>query len=189
MSPRLLVLVPSAVAINLAMGFLTNQLGLPLYLDTIGTVLTAALAGPVVGVVTGLVSQLVRSLYEGFIWLPFGLVQVVIALMAAFVARQGGFRSLAVSLAWGALVGIVAGAVSAVISHVVFRGVTATGVTAITTLLTGAGLTRAQAVGLASITTDLADKMIVLALAGAALRALPVRVAARYPWALRAVGR
>ncbi|HEU4827746.1 MAG TPA: hypothetical protein VFT04_00990 [Gemmatimonadales bacterium] len=189
MPPRLLVLIPSAVAINLAMGFLTNQLGLPLYLDTIGTVLTAALAGPVVGVMTGIVSQLVRSLYEGFIWLPFGLVQVVIALLAALVARRGGFRSTGASLAWGALVGLVAGAVSALISYLVFRGVTATGVTAITTLLSGAGLTRAQAVTVASIGTDLADKMIVLALAGAALRGLPVRVAARYPWALRAVGR
>ncbi len=188
-SPRLLVLIPSAVAINLAMGFLTNQLGLPLYLDTLGTVLTAALAGPVVGIVTGLVSQLVRSLYEGFIWLPFGLVQVVIALLAAFVARQRGFRSLPVSLAWGALVGVAAGAVSALISYLVFRGVTATGVTAITTLLAGAGLSRSEAVTVASIGTDLADKMIVLALAGAALRALPVRVAARHPWALRAVGR
>ena len=189
MSPRLLVLIPSAVAINLAMGFLTNQLGLPLYLDTIGTVLTAGLAGPMVGVLTGIVSQLVRSLYEGFIWLPFGLVQVVIALLAAFVARRGGFCSPERSLAWGALVGLVAGSVSAVISYVVFRGVTATGVTAVTTLLTGAGLTRAQALTAASIATDLLDKMIVFALAGAALRALPVRVAARYPWALRAVGR
>ena len=96
MSPRLLVLIPSAVAINLAMGFLTNQLGLPLYLDTIGTVLTAALAGPVVGVATGLVSQLVRSLYEGFIWLPFGLVQVAIALLAAIALSHTAPVSAAV---------------------------------------------------------------------------------------------
>lgn len=171
------------------MGFLTNQLGLPLYLDTIGTVLTAALAGPVVGVATGIVSQLVRSLYEGFIWLPFGLVQVVIALLAALAARHAGFRSPATSIGWGILTGLVAGAASAGISYVVFRGVTATGVTAITALLAGAGLTRAQAVAAASIGTDLVDKMLVFALAGIALRALPIRVAARYPWAVRAVGR
>ena len=36
--------IPSAVALNLAMGFVVNQLGLPIYLDTLGTVLTAALA-------------------------------------------------------------------------------------------------------------------------------------------------
>ena len=189
MSPRLLVLIPSAVAINLAMGFLANQIGLPLYLDTLGTVLTAALAGPLVGVVTGVVSQTVRSLYEGFIWMPFGLVQVVIALLAAAAARWGGFRGAPRSLGWGALVGLAAGAVSALVSYVLFRGVTATGVTAITTLLAGAGLTRAQAVAVASVGTDLADKMIVFALVGAALRALPLRVVGRYPWAMRAIGR
>jgi energy-coupling factor transport system substrate-specific component len=183
------VLIPSLVAINLAMGFVTNQLGLPLYLDTIGTVLAAALAGPWAGIITGLLSQAVRSLYEGFIWLPFGLVQVVIALCAALAARAAGFRTAARSAAWGAVTGIVAGSVSALISYIIFRGVTATGVTAVTTVLAGLGLTRAEAVTIASITTDIADKILVLALAGAALRALPVRVAARYPWAMRATGR
>lgn len=177
------------MAINLAIGFLVNQLGLPLYLDTVGTVLTAALAGPVAGVLVGVTSQAVRSLYEGFIWLPFGLIQILIALLAAFAASRRGFRSPIVSLGWGALVGLAAGAASAVISYFVFRGVTATGVTAITTLLTGAGLTRAQAVTFASVGTDLLDKTIVFLLVGAALRALPLRVAARFPGAARAVGR
>ncbi|HEX6644159.1 MAG TPA: hypothetical protein VF037_05755 [Gemmatimonadales bacterium] len=183
------MLIPSAVAINLAMGFVTNQLGLPLYLDTIGTVLTAALAGPWAGIVTGLLSQAVRSLYEGFIWLPFGLVQVVIALCAALAARAAGFRDTARSVGWGAITGIAAGAVSALISHVVFRGVTATGVTAITTLLAGLGLSRAEAVTVASLATDIVDKVLVFVLAGTALRGLPLRVAARYPWAMRATGR
>ncbi|HET8634047.1 MAG TPA: hypothetical protein VFL88_07850, partial [Gemmatimonadales bacterium] len=142
MTPRLLALIPSAVALNLAMGFIVNQLGLPVYLDTTGTVLVTALAGPGAGVLTGIVSQLVRSLYEGFVWLPFGLIQVIIALMAAWAASRGAFRGAARSAAWGILTGIVAGLASSVISYVLFKGVTATGVTAVTTLLTGLGLSR-----------------------------------------------
>jgi energy-coupling factor transport system substrate-specific component len=177
------------VAVNLAMGFVVNQLALPIYLDTVGTVLIAALAGPAVGVVTGVVSQFVRSLYEGFIWLPFALIQVLIALLAALAARRSGFRSLAMSLGWGAFVGLAAGSASAIISYLLFRGVTATGVTALTTLLAGAGLTRPQAITIASLATDLADKMVVFALVGVALRALPGRLTGRYRWASRAVGR
>ncbi|MBA2628035.1 MAG: ECF transporter S component, partial [Gemmatimonadales bacterium] len=180
LSPRLLALIPSAVAINLAIGFIVNQLGLPLYLDTIGTVLTAALAGPLAGVITGLVSQAVRSLSEGYIWLPFGLVQVCIALLAAIVARRRGFRSVGTSLAWGVLVGLAAGALSAAISYFVFKGVTATGVTAVTLVLTRLGLTLPQAVTIASVGTDVIDKAIVFVLVGIALRALPLRVAARF---------
>jgi energy-coupling factor transport system substrate-specific component len=189
MSPRLLALVPSAVAINLAIGFVVNQLGLPIYLDTVGTVLTSALAGPAAGVVVGLVSQGVRSLYEGFIWLPFGAIQVLIALLAALAAARGGFRSLPRSIAWGLLTSLAAGALSAVISYFVFKGVTATGVTAVTIVLTRFGLTTAQAVTVSSLGTDLLDKTIVFALVGAILRALPERAAGRYAWARRALAR
>jgi energy-coupling factor transport system substrate-specific component len=189
MSPRLLALIPSAVAINLAIGFVVNQLGLPLYLDSVGTVLTSALAGPLAGVVTGLVSQFVRSLYEGFIWLPFGGVQVLIALLAAVAAARHGFASAARSLAWGLAVGLSAGLLSAVISWFVFKGVTATGVTAVTLLLTRLGLTQPQAVTTSSVGTDLLDKTIVFLLVGAMLRALPLRVLGRYPPARRAVAR
>lgn len=187
MSPRLLALIPSAVALNLAIGFVVNQLGLPLYLDSIGTVLTSALAGPPAGVIAGLLSQGVRSLYEGFIWLPFGAVQVLVALIAALAARRAGFRSAAVTLAWGLATGLLAGALSAVISYFVFKGVTATGVTAVTLLLTRIGFTQAGAVTASSIGTDLVDKAIVFVLVGITLRALPQRVLGRFAWARRAV--
>lgn len=189
MSPRQLALIPSAVALNAAVGWVVKSLGLPVYLDTIGTVLTAALAGPWVGVVTGVIGQVVMSLTGDMVWLPFAIVQVIIALLAALAARRGGFRSFGTSLAWGALVGLAAGAVSAVIAYAVFRGVTAPGVTAVTAFLSGLGLTLAQSVTLASVGTDLVDKALVLVLVGVVLRALPLRVSARFPWAQRAVGR
>ncbi len=177
------------MALNLAIGFVVNQLGLPLYLDTVGTVLASALAGPVAGVLTGIVSQTVRSLYEGFIWFPFVAVQVLIAILAGLAAMRGGFRSLPRSLGWGLLVGALAGALSAAISWFVFTGVTATGVTAVTLLLTHLGLTKPQAVTVSSLGTDLLDKTIVFLLAGAVLRALPERALGRYPWARRALCR
>ena len=164
-------------------------MGLPVYLDTLGTVLASALAGPLAGILTGVLSQAVRSLYESFIWLPFALVQVVIALLTALAARHAGFRSVGFAIGWGALAGLVGGAASAVISYVVFQGVTATGVTAVTTLLAGAGLSRAQAVTVASVGTDLVDKVLTFVLVGATLRSLPLRIAGRFEWAPRAVGR
>jgi len=180
MPTRLLALIPSAVAINLAMGFVVNQLGLPVYLDTLGTVLAAGLAGPVAGLLTGLVSQMVRSLYEGFVWFPFVTIQLLIALVAALARRTAGFATAARAVAWGVLAGIACGAASAAISYTVFEGVTATGVTAITGILSALGLARAGAVFVASIATDIGDKLLVFAMAGVALRSLPRRLAARY---------
>lgn len=188
-SPRVLALIPVAVALNLATGLVVAELSLPVYLDTIGTVLAAAIAGPMAGVVTGLVSQVLTSLLGGYMWLAFTPIQVIIALLAGFIAARGGFRSPPLAVGWGALVGLVAGAVSSVISYFVFGGVTAGGVTAVTTLLRSLGLSLPQSIVAASIGTDLLDKSIVFLLVALVLAALPRRILGRYPWAARAVGR
>jgi energy-coupling factor transport system substrate-specific component len=56
MSVRLLALIPVAVAINLVLSAVVDAVGLPLFLDTTGTILTTALAGPVVGILTGVLT-------------------------------------------------------------------------------------------------------------------------------------
>jgi energy-coupling factor transport system substrate-specific component len=188
-TPRLLVLVPTAVALNLAVGRLVAALSLPVYLDTAGTVLAAALAGPAAGVVTGVVSQAIAGLTGGYVWLAFTPIQVLIALLAALVAWRGGFRSAPLALGWGTIVGLLAGAASSTISYFAFKGVTAGGVTAVTTLLRGVGFSLPQAVVLASVATDVLDKALTFLLVGLTLLALPSRLLGRYPWALRALGR
>ena len=40
-----------AVAMNIVLGIITSALGIPLYLDTLGTVLSAAILGPVPGII------------------------------------------------------------------------------------------------------------------------------------------
>jgi energy-coupling factor transport system substrate-specific component len=54
-----LVLIPVAIAMNIAVGQIIYTLKVPLYLDTIGTVLVGVLAGPWAGALTGLLSNLV----------------------------------------------------------------------------------------------------------------------------------
>jgi energy-coupling factor transport system substrate-specific component len=189
MSPRLLALIPIAVAINVAMGFMVNQLSLPVYLDTIGTILAVALGGPLAGIITGLLSQAIIGLQVGFFMLAFAPIQVLIALLAAATASYGGFRSPLHSIGWGAVVGLAAGAASAVISYFAFKGVTAAGVTAVATLFRSMGFSLPQAVVLASVLTDLVDKSLAFLVVGTALRALPSRTTSRSAWALRAVGR
>jgi energy-coupling factor transport system substrate-specific component len=186
-SPRILALIPVAVALNLATGLVVAELSLPVYLDTIGTVLAAALAGPAAGVVTGLVSQLLTSMFAGYMWLAFAPIQLLIALLAGLAAARGGFHAPVVAAGWGAFVGLLAGAASSVISYFAFGGVTAGGVTAVTTILRSTGLSLPQSVVLASIGTDLVDKALVFLAVAIVLAGLPRRIIGRYPWAVRAV--
>ena len=54
-----LTLIPVAIAINIAVGSIAVALRLPIYLDSIGTVLVGVLAGPWAGALTGLLSNLI----------------------------------------------------------------------------------------------------------------------------------
>ena len=44
-----------AIAMNIILGIITAALAIPLYLDTLGTVLTAAMFGPIPGMIVGVV--------------------------------------------------------------------------------------------------------------------------------------
>jgi len=188
MTPRELALVPVAVALNVAMGVVVAQLGLPVYLDTLGTVLAVSLAGLRCGLIVGAVSQVIAALNVGAFMLLFMPIQALVAVGALLACRAGGLQSLPKSLAWGAAIGLVGGAASAGISYVVFKGVTAIGVTAVVSALRATGLPLAWAVTGASMSTDLIDKLLVLPVAGTALRALPLRLRYRFPLVQRATG-
>lgn len=57
-SSQSLVLIVIAIAINMVGGQLISMLKLPIFLDSIGTLISAVLLGPVVGMLTGLLTNL-----------------------------------------------------------------------------------------------------------------------------------
>jgi len=182
MTLRDLVLVRLGVAINLVIGQIVAALLLPVFLDSIGTILVAALVGPRAAIAAGLVSQVLAAVISGnFAWLPFAVVQIVIALYATAAARLGLFRRLWTAVLAGLGLGFVSASCSAPIAYFMFGGVTAGGVTAVTAVLRLLGAPLAIAVASASFATDILDKAIVCGLVCIVLRGLPRTMAARFP--------
>ena len=62
LTTAVLTLMPVAIAINIAVGSIAVALRLPIYLDSIGTVLVGALAGPWAGALTGILSNFIWSI-------------------------------------------------------------------------------------------------------------------------------
>jgi hypothetical protein len=92
-----LTLMPVAIAINIAVGSIVVALRLPIYLDSIGTVLVGALAGPWAGALTGLLANLIWSILPvpggaGPVIAFFAPVAAVIGLMAGFWGSRGVFQ-------------------------------------------------------------------------------------------------
>jgi energy-coupling factor transport system substrate-specific component len=95
---RTLVLMPIAIAVNIVLGMaVASALKVPLYLDSVGTILLAALSGPLAGAATGLLSSLAWSylvpppLQSPFA-APFAVVAAVIGLLAGTFAAFGWLR-------------------------------------------------------------------------------------------------
>jgi hypothetical protein len=95
---RTIVLMPIAIAINIILGAtVANALKIPIYLDSIGTILVGALAGPVAGALTGFLSNtlwtyVIPPPFQNGPAAAFGLVAVVIGVVAGLAGRAGWLR-------------------------------------------------------------------------------------------------
>src|SRR5215208_173255 len=85
-----LTLIPLAIAINIVIGQLVT--GLPIYLDSIGTVLVGALLGPWMGLLTGVLANVIWTLLGNPVPIWFAYVAGVIGLLAGFAGRAGLFQ-------------------------------------------------------------------------------------------------
>jgi energy-coupling factor transport system substrate-specific component len=79
-----LALIPVCIGLNVTGHAIAVALKLPLFLDSIGTVLAAVLAGPWVGASVGLVTNLISSNTIDPIAAPYAVVSVAVGLAAGF---------------------------------------------------------------------------------------------------------
>src|SRR3954453_165674 len=96
-STRVITLMPVAIAINIVLGYTVQSvLKLPIYLDSIGTILVGVLAGPLAGALTGILSNLIWQYAPGIgggTIGPFAVTAGVIGLLAGLWGRLGVYRS------------------------------------------------------------------------------------------------
>ena len=125
---RTIVLMVVAIALNITLGqTVGTALKLPLYLDSIGTILVGVLCGPVAGAATGILSNLIWTFALAgtpfgapYAW-PFAIVAGVIGLLAGLFGYVGVFRTRP-STPWPVLLGGIAGA-AVVLGILVWTGI------------------------------------------------------------------
>jgi energy-coupling factor transport system substrate-specific component len=175
------VLIPVAIAINVVMGEIVVQLKLPVYLDSIGTVLVGALCGPWAGALTGTLSNIIWGLAidpNAFPWWP---VAFFIGYMSGRMANWGFFKSWWKVVVTGFVVALTAAIVSTPISVYLYGGITASGSSFITAYLLQTGQGMISAVLSTGFLVEPVDKITTSMLAFAIVQGLSTRFLARFP--------
>lgn len=164
-----IAMVAMAICINYIGGQLALALHLPIYLDSIGTILIGAMFGPAFGVLPPMISGILMAFTGDIYSLYFAPVGMILGLTAGFVLKR--IHSVGFMLLLSALLITLPGTiVCAIINAILFGGVTSSGSSAIVAALSHTPLGLTGAIFVVQIFTDYLDRVISLALVMIVLR-------------------
>ncbi len=175
-----ILLVPIAVALNFIGSQIAHALKLPLYLDTIGTVLVALLCGPWVGAVGGLLTNLMTGITNP-VSIAFAPVNIAVGLVTGFLARKNMFSvwwKWVISMLLMALASLI---VATPIVVIVFGGVTGSGSSLIAATMMASGTKVLNAVLSTELVFTCTDRAIAFFITWLVVRVIPARTLVKYP--------
>ena len=159
---RLISFISIAIAINLVGANLALFLRLPIYLDTIGTLLIAVILGPWYAASTAFLSALINWMTTDIFSLYYSPVAIVVAIITGILIKRNCKAS---SLLWKSLIISLSGTITAsVITVILFKGITSSGSSIIAQFLHGIGLDMTSSLILVQVGTDYIDRLISLIL-------------------------
>ncbi len=166
-----IAMIAMAICINYIGGQLALALHLPIYLDSIGTILIGAMFGPAFGVLPPMISGILMAFTGDIYSLYFAPVGMILGLTAGFVLKR--IHSVGFMLLLSAFLITLPGTiVCAIINAILFGGVTSSGSSAIVAALSHTPLGLTGAIFVVQIFTDYLDRVISLALVMIVLRKL-----------------
>ncbi len=174
-----LTLIPVALALNIILGQFVGSVMVPLYLDSIGTVLVGFLAGRRAGAATGVLSTLIWSLFAPTV-LPFAAGAALVGFLAGTAARFGALRRPYLAPVAGVVAGVLVGVVSAPVAAFVFGGTSGVGTGAVVAAFRSMGDSLLSAVTKQALISDPGDKAVVFLIAALLIYALPKRLSGSF---------
>jgi energy-coupling factor transport system substrate-specific component len=177
-----IALMAVAIAINIGGGQIPRAVGLPLYLDSIGTVLVGVLVGPWAGALTGFLANTVWTVTGLFPQaIAWAGVAAIIGALAGVFGKSGWMKEWWRAGLAGLITGVVAAILSAPIAAYVFGGVTGNaGTDAIVGAWRAAGFDALFSNVAQGTMSDPLDKLVTYIIVWAVLLALPLRLKARF---------
>lgn len=174
-STYIAIMIPIGVAINYIGGLIASTLALPIYMDSIGTVIVAAIMGPWVGALSGALYNIISAITGGN--LPgamFAICNIGSGLIVGYMARYGFFKKWWHIIIATVLVALWNAGTGAPIAMVVYGGVDGNvGTNLMIATMQAIGADLGSAAFWSRVPTNLIDKGIACAISWIILMKLP----------------
>ena len=178
-STTTIVFIAIAIVINIVVGQMVSLLKLPIFLDSIGTILVGVLAGPVAGGLTGLLTNLIWGIISSPVAAAFSPVAMVIGIIAGLCAKYGMFKTWWLAIVSGVIITIFNAIVAVPIRLYMFGGITGSGADFMTAYMLALGKDLFGSVIITVFTSNLLDKVFTAVLVWGIVKALPLRTTSR----------
>ncbi|MFR6071661.1 MAG: ECF transporter S component [Faecalitalea cylindroides] len=165
-----ITLIALAIVINIVGSYIALGLHLPVYLDSMGTIMTAILLGPFYGLFPGVLSALVTGMTSDIYALYYMPVGIVLGVMTGFVFQKNKSNKLFIK---AFCISIPASLISACITANLFGGITSSGSTMLVQLLAKTPLGLTLSCLIVQFFTDYFDRLLSLWLVFSVIKKLP----------------
>lgn len=165
-----ITLIALAIVINIVGSYIALGLHLPIYLDSMGTIMTAILLGPFYGLFPGVLSALITGMISDIYALYYMPVGIVLGVVTGFVFQKNKSNKLFVK---SFCISVPASLISACITATVFGGITSSGSTMLVQLLAKTPLGLTLSCLIVQFFTDYFDRLLSLWLVFSVIKKLP----------------
>ncbi|MEI0446556.1 ECF transporter S component [Brachyspira intermedia] len=162
------------ILVNIIVGHLVIILKIPfLFMDSVGTILTAVTLGPIYSAVVGIATNFILSMTIDYVNLHFAIVNVVIGLTAGVIVRKHDFSKIKVSIISGIIIGLISAIVSLPIVIIAAKGVTNKPIDNFIQLIQNSGKSFIISVTITTISSAIIDKLLSSIMVTFAIKHIP----------------
>lgn len=173
-------MIPIGIATNFIGGQIAILLKLPIYLDSIGTILVGAVCGGLPGALVGAISNLINSITSPTL-APFATLSILFGLLAGWLSKHGVFKSLWKTLVSAIPFALIGGVLGGLITIWVFGGLSGSGGALIVAALRATGMSINTAVFVSGVPMDFLDKIPTVLIVFLIIKRIPTRLFVKLP--------
>ncbi len=121
---EIVLFIIGCILVNYIGKLFANHFTLPLWLDSVGTVFTAYVLGPVCGAVVGITVNVIYGILFSYTHMVYALVSAMVAVLVGVLSRKGGLENLFRALSTSFFVTILSVVGSVPLNYLFFDGST-----------------------------------------------------------------